>query len=121
MGPYLLGRLLQMVPVLLMVSAVTFTLVNLLPGDIVVTRLGENATPQDVEKLRSQMGLDRPLPLRYVDWVKGIATGDPGRTVQAGKGGAPCADLARRFSGAGHGLTGNRPAGRNTSTAAIRM
>jgi peptide/nickel transport system permease protein len=81
MASYIARRLLQTLGVLVIVSAVTFTLVNLLPGDIVVTRLGDNATPQDVAKLRTEMGLDEPLPIRYVQWIGGLLTGDPGKSL----------------------------------------
>lgn len=81
MAGYIASRLLQTIPVLLIISAVTYALVNVLPGDAVVTRLGDNATPQDVERLRESLGLDRPLPVRYLEWLGGILTGDPGKSL----------------------------------------
>lgn len=71
-------RLLQLVPVLLGVSFITFIMLNLLPGDPAVAILGDQATPETVESLRSSLGLDRPLMVRYVDWLWDAMRGDLG-------------------------------------------
>ena len=63
--------------VALAVSAVTFTLLNL-SGDPAVAIAGEGAREADVEAVRAQYGLDRPLPVRYVEWLGGVLTGDLG-------------------------------------------
>jgi peptide/nickel transport system permease protein len=70
------SRLAQMVPVLLVMSLAVFALTDLLPGDPTITVLGENATPQQRETLRRDMGLDRPAPLRYLDWMGRTLSGD---------------------------------------------
>src|SRR5579872_1825454 len=78
MGSYLLGRLLQFPPALLVISVVVFLLLHLTPGDPVVTALGTQADRATVESLRSQLGLDRPLPVQYVAWLIAALHGDLG-------------------------------------------
>lgn len=73
-----LGRL---VPVVLGVTAITFLLFNLLPGDVTATLLGQNATPQARAALRADLGLDRPLLTRYGDWLWHAVRGDLGRSL----------------------------------------
>lgn len=69
--------------ILIAVSFVTFLLVNLLPGDPVLAILGETATPQAIDALRTQLGLDRPPLERYLHWLGNALTGDFGRTFQS--------------------------------------
>ncbi|MFN2323924.1 MAG: ABC transporter permease, partial [Trueperaceae bacterium] len=69
---YLLRRLSTLLLVLLGVSLVTFAIVPLLPGSPARVTLGVQATPEAVATLERQMGLDRPLPVQYVDWIGGI-------------------------------------------------
>ena len=82
MGTYILRRLLSMVPVLLLVSAVIFSLLHLTPGDPVVVMLGEEATPEARDALRRELGLDRPLPLQYAAWLSRVVQGDLGRSIR---------------------------------------
>jgi len=65
------------------VSIVTFTLIRVLPGDVAVTRLGENANPENVAKLREIMGLDRPIVVQYFDWGGDLLRGEPGRSLNS--------------------------------------
>lgn len=82
----LLGRrLLQLVPVLIGVSFLTFLLLNLLPGDPAVAILGEGATPEAIAALNAQMGLDDPLLLRYWHWIVGAVSGDLGTSLNSGE------------------------------------
>ena len=79
---YLLRRLSTLVLVLLGVSLVTFAIVPLLPGSPARVTLGVQATPEAVATLERQMGLDRPLPVQYVDWIGGIVLrGDFGESL----------------------------------------
>lgn len=71
-------RLLQMLIVLLGVSVFMFVLVRVLPGDPVAAALGERASPAQIEQMRQQMGLDRPLPVQYADFLTGIFKGQMG-------------------------------------------
>jgi peptide/nickel transport system permease protein len=77
-GRTLAGRLGTFVASLLVASLAVFLLVNALPGDVAGTILGSNATPQAVEGLREQLGLNRPLLLRYIEWLTGMFVGDFG-------------------------------------------
>ena len=72
------GRLLQLVVVLLVVSAFAFLLLNLLPGNPVYTLLGPAATPEAVEQLTRQLGLDKPIWQRYFIWLWNLLHGDLG-------------------------------------------
>jgi len=79
---FLLRRLLLAVPVLLGVVFVVMLTVELIPGDAVALMLGEHATKEAVAKLRDYLGLDKPLLVRYVDYVGRLARGDLGRSIQ---------------------------------------
>ena len=71
-------RLLLGIPVLLIVSALTFVLMSLLPGDTATALLGSQASPAQVAKLRLELGLDQPLPLQYWHWLTAALHGDLG-------------------------------------------
>jgi peptide/nickel transport system permease protein len=64
--------------ILLLVSAVVFSLSSLLPGDAAQQLLGQSATPEALAALRESLGLDKPGYVRYVTWLKGLLIGDPG-------------------------------------------
>lgn len=66
---------------LVVASLVVFALLAVLPGDVARTMLGVQATPQAVARLRTELGLDRPLPLRYLDWAGGLLHGDLGTSA----------------------------------------
>lgn len=82
MGRYLARKLAQMLPVALIVTVIVFALTNLLPGDPTVTILGEQATAEQRAAVRVEYGLDRPAPLRYVEWLARAAQGDFGRSLR---------------------------------------
>ena len=63
---------------LLAVSVVVFAITAVLPGDAAQEQLGQEATPESLAALRAQMGLDVPAPQRYVRWLGGLVTGNPG-------------------------------------------
>ncbi len=71
-----------MVIVLFLVSIIVFSLVNILPGDPAMLMLGVEATPESLEALREEMGLNDPLYVRYFDWVAGVLQGDLGYSIQ---------------------------------------
>lgn len=91
----ILKRLAVSVLVLLAVSFVVFVFTLLLPGDPAQAILGQQATPERLEALRSQLGLDQPWWQRYFDWLGGILTGDLG--VSAATGGSISALLGERI------------------------
>ena len=79
---YVASRLIrQFVPVVFIASILIFALAEFLPGDPAVIALGETATPEAVAAMRHEMGLDRPMPERYVRWLGSALTGDLGRST----------------------------------------
>jgi peptide/nickel transport system permease protein len=81
MGRTLLKRVGELAAVLLIVSFGTFMLVSLLPNDPAVTILGEGREPAEYAAVREDLGLNDPLPVRYVEWLGSAGTGDLGETV----------------------------------------
>ena len=77
---YTLRRIGQMIPLALLVATAVFSLIHMIPGDPVAMMLGEGARPADVEAMRSELGLDDPLPVQYLGFLKGLATGDLGQS-----------------------------------------
>jgi peptide/nickel transport system permease protein len=78
------GRVAAGLGSLLAVSVVVFAITAVLPGDAAQEKLGQDATPETVAALRKEMGLDRSAVARYFDWLGGMATGDPGKSVVTG-------------------------------------
>src|SRR5271155_3025885 len=74
-------RLLAAIPILLIVSALLFCILRLLPVDPAAMSLPPNATIAEVEDKRREMGLDRPLPQQYLIWLTGALHGDFGRSI----------------------------------------
>lgn len=78
MTAYLLRRLLSLSLSLVAASLVIFLVMEVVPGDPASFMMGINADPQAVAALRTQLGLDQPLPLRYLGWISGLLQGDFG-------------------------------------------
>lgn len=78
------SRLAVGVLTLLIVSLVVFFLTSLLPGDAVQEQLGQDATPEAVAAMRTLLGLDQPVYLRYMHWLGGLITGNPGVSLVNG-------------------------------------
>ena len=76
--PFVLRRLLTVAPTVLVVATVTFVTLQVIPGDIAEIMLGTEARPEDVARLRQEFGLDRPLVVRYVEWLGHLVRGDLG-------------------------------------------
>lgn len=78
---YMARRVIMLVPLLIGLSLIMFTLIQAAPGDPVIAMLGERAAsnPQFVEQARKNLGLDQPLPVQYLRWVGKIVQGDFGR------------------------------------------
>lgn len=74
-------RLLSAIPLLLFLSFFVYLLVDLMPGDAAASLAGDNATPAEIAALREQLGLDRPLLVRYIEWLGSIFTGDFGTSL----------------------------------------
>ena len=82
MTTYVLRRLIAMVPVIVLVSLFTFGLIMILPGDPAIMMLGDQTSPAAYEALRQQLGLDRPLPIQYLDWAGNALRGDFGMSLR---------------------------------------
>ncbi len=78
---FLTQRLLIAIPTLLLVTLLVFMIVHLIPGDPAQILAGDMATPQAVAELRAQWGLDRPLPVQYLAYLKNLIGGDLGRST----------------------------------------
>jgi peptide/nickel transport system permease protein len=76
-----LVRLLALAPMLLALSLASFALVHVIPGDPALVMMGGEGTTQAVEELRRQLGLDRPLHVRYLEWLGRIVQGDLGQSL----------------------------------------
>jgi ABC-type dipeptide/oligopeptide/nickel transport system permease component len=84
MGRFLARRLVLTIPVLLGVATLVFSLIHLIPGDPAQAMLGEAAPQSDVEELRRQLGLDRPLLEQYAVFLGGLLKGDLGTSLRTG-------------------------------------
>src|SRR5215469_9530565 len=74
-------RLLAAIPILLIVSALLFCVLRLLPVDPAAMSLPPNATIEEIAAQRRAMGLDKPLPQQYAIWLNGALRGDFGRSI----------------------------------------
>lgn len=81
MGKYVLHRILQLIPILLFISIVSFALIRLAPGDPVLSFVTPNMSPEDVERIRRNMGLDQPLYTQYLLWLKNVLAGNFGYSL----------------------------------------
>ncbi len=86
MTTYIARRLLQMLIVLIMITLLIFFVMRLMPGDpliIYIARSGnlENMSFDQIEQLRIQYGLDKPLMVQYFNWVTGVFRGDFGESI----------------------------------------
>jgi peptide/nickel transport system permease protein len=82
MASFLLRRLGTMIFVLFLVTVIVFALVNVLPGDPALLILGEEATPEALESLRNEMGLNNPIYVQYFQWVGNVLQGDLGNSYR---------------------------------------
>lgn len=86
MGAYIVNRIWTGVVTLFLVTFLVFGLLNLLPGDIVGTLMGDQGyTQAEANKIRHELGLDKPIPVRYVEWLKGLLHGDLGQSLVNGR------------------------------------
>lgn len=80
MGGYIVKRLISAIPVLFGITVIVFLIMAMIPGDPATAILGSYATPENVEKLNRDLGLDQPLVARYFIWLGNMLTGDFGRS-----------------------------------------
>ena len=81
---YIVRRILQSIPILLVVLSLVFVVVRVLPGDPAVAALGDYATKEAVAALHEKMGLNDPLWLQYVKFIGGLLQGDLGKSIITG-------------------------------------
>ncbi|MFC1820998.1 ABC transporter permease, partial [Thermodesulfobacteriota bacterium] len=85
MGTYIIRRVLQMILILFIVTILVFLMVRLLPGDPILIFLTqedmEEITQEEVDLIRHDLGLDRPMIVQYFDWVGQILRGDLGKSI----------------------------------------
>jgi ABC-type dipeptide/oligopeptide/nickel transport system permease component len=84
MARYLVRRLLLTIPVLLGVATLVFALIHLVPGDPAQAMLGEGASQEEIDQLRTKLGLDRPLLVQYQSFLTGLVRGDLGSSFRYG-------------------------------------
>ncbi len=85
MGTYIIRRLIQSVFVIILVTLAVFVVIRLLPGDPILVYMSQQdidtLTMEQVEAARAQFGLDKPMPVQYVNWISGIFHGDLGQSL----------------------------------------
>ncbi len=85
MARIILRRCVSAVPILLLVSLITFGLMRLIPGDASAAIAGLSATPEQIATIRAQLGLDQPFAVQLVRWYSGLLHGDLGRSLLLGQ------------------------------------
>ncbi|GAA3898636.1 ABC transporter permease subunit [Microbacterium invictum] len=81
---YALNRVALLIVGLLVASALIFLTLRVLPGDIAQLIAGTNSTPEQVAAISDRLGLDRPLPVQYIEWIGGLLRGDLGASLLTG-------------------------------------
>ena len=82
---YISKRLLLLIPLLFGVSIISFLLISLVPGDVVDILLGtESGSPENIAAMKSFFGLDKPIHIRYVNWLRNLLNGNLGKSFQTG-------------------------------------
>ena len=87
MGRYIIRRLLIALPSLVIVTVLIAGLLRLQPGDVVMARLAESGylSDEDIQAMREDLGLDKPFPQQYMEWVAGVVQGDLGTSLWTGR------------------------------------
>src|SRR5258706_15081981 len=85
MRTYILRRLLEIVPTVLMITLVVFVMMRSIPGDPVVALLGDAYTEEDAVKIREAYGLDRPVIVQYGIWLGKLVQGGWGASILTGR------------------------------------
>ncbi|MBL8688626.1 MAG: ABC transporter permease [Rhodospirillaceae bacterium] len=85
MGRYILQRLLQAIPILALVSLISFSIMHLVPGDPATLIGGPSATPAELQAIRENLGLDQPFHVQLLKFYGGVLQGDLGRSLLLGK------------------------------------
>ncbi len=78
---YIIRRVLALIPVLLGISILVFSLIRLIPGDPITVMLGEKARPEDIAVVRAQLGFDRPIYVQYLEYMGRLLRGNMGKSI----------------------------------------
>ncbi len=95
MARYIFKRLLLLIPLLLGITLLTFTLTSALPGDPATSMVGERASPETIARIRASIGADRNVAMRYAGYVSLLAQGEMGRSYYTNR--SVSADLLDKF------------------------
>ena len=87
MRNYVVRRLFLVIPVMWLVVTIVFVLIHVIPGDVALLILDEDASEEAIESLQRQLGIDRPLHVQYMDWLWGVARLDLGNSFRKGRPG----------------------------------
>ncbi len=85
MGRYIVARLIQSIPVLILVSIISFTIMKLVPGDPAILIGGPTSTPAELDNIRKNLGLDQPFHIQMWRFYAGLVQGDLGNSLLLGK------------------------------------
>jgi len=85
LGRVIFSRIAGAIPVIILVTLITFGLMRLIPGDVTAALGGVNSTPAEREAIRQNLGLDQPIHVQFVKWYAGLLRGDLGRSHLLGK------------------------------------
>ena len=85
MGLFVLRRILVTIPMMAVVALFVFGLLYLAPGDPAAMIAGDQATPAQIENIRSSLGLDQPFVVRFFSWIIGVVHGDLGKSLFSGQ------------------------------------
>ena len=81
MTNYILKRILALIPIMFIVGIFVFFIIHLIPGNPAAMMLGPEATPEEIEEFSKIMGLDRPVPIQFVEWLSNVVKGDFGMSL----------------------------------------
>ncbi|MGB6371506.1 MAG: ABC transporter permease [Atribacterota bacterium] len=81
MTNYILKRILALIPIMFIVGIFVFFIIHLIPGNPAAMMLGPEATPEEIEEFSKIMGLDRPIPIQFVEWFSNVVKGDFGMSL----------------------------------------
>ncbi len=85
MGPYVVRRFIQSVPLLIGITIITFGIMQLAPGNPLMMMVSPDTSPEDYLRVQEQLGMDRPLPVQYLRWLGQVLRGNLGYAVQSGR------------------------------------
>ena len=81
MTNYILKRILALIPIMFIVGLFVFFIIHLIPGNPAAMMLGPEATPEEIDAFSRSMGLDRPIPIQFVEWISNVIRGDFGTSL----------------------------------------